>query len=88
LTQIGKDERSRKGTQRTQKESCGRHGGGNAEVMRSPFLSVAPYRLVAAARGTSRRDGRALRIVEAAAARSAACEREFGAGTVDDQRLR
>jgi hypothetical protein len=48
--------------------------------MGSPFLSAAPYRLVAAARGTSRHDGRALRIVAAAAARSAACEREFGAG--------
>ena len=53
--------------------------------MGSPFLSVALYRLFAAARGTSRRDGRALRIVEAAAARSAACEREFGPVTVGDQ---
>jgi hypothetical protein len=54
---------------------------GHAEVMRFPFLSVAPHGLVlATARGAPRRDGRALRIVEAAAARSAACERECGPG--------
>jgi hypothetical protein len=43
-----------------------------------------PCWLVAAARGTSRHDGRALRIVAAAAARSAACERELRPGP--DQR--
>jgi hypothetical protein len=58
---------------------------GRSEVMRSPFPSVAPYRLVAAARGTSRRDGRALRIVVAAAARSAACRRESGPDSLAGQ---
>jgi len=53
---------------------------GQAEVMRSAFLSVALCRLVAAARGAPRRDGRALFIVEAAAARSAACEAKGGPG--------
>jgi hypothetical protein len=53
---------------------------GHPEVMRFPFFSVARYRLVAAARGTSRRDGRALRVVAAAATRSAACERELRPG--------
>jgi hypothetical protein len=53
---------------------------GHAEVMRSALLSVARCRLVAAARGAPRRDGRALLIVEAAAARSAACEGKCGPG--------
>jgi hypothetical protein len=53
---------------------------GHAEVMRSAFLSVALCRLGAAARGAPRRDGRALLIVEAAAARSAACEGKCGPG--------
>jgi hypothetical protein len=52
--------------------------------MRSAFLSVAPHGLAAAARGTSRRDGRALRIVKAAAARSAACEANVGREEVRD----
>jgi hypothetical protein len=58
---------------------------GHPAVMRVPFFSVAPCRLVAAARGAPRRDGRALLIVEAAAARSAACERESGVVSVGDQ---
>ena len=53
---------------------------GHAEVMLCAFLSVALCRLVAAARGAPRRDGRALFIVEAAAARSAACEAKCGPG--------
>jgi hypothetical protein len=52
---------------------------GHPAVMRVPFFSVAPYRLVAAARGAPRRDGRALLIVEAAAARSVDRWRELRA---------
>jgi hypothetical protein len=68
------------------RKSCGRHDGGRSEVMRSSFLSVAP--VLVGRRGEGhiapwRAD--AIRRSVAAAARSVACEREFGAGTADDQ---